>query len=220
MDHQLLHPLHLFLRIYELILGLMLVNGSKVKFVGEMSFTSFVLDLENTSSSLLDLKPKRKFVYDRIRAIYITYNSSILSVKDDSTLVHPDRWTTHYAIGPKCYIMAAYQFSTIAMTTIPGPEVPPSPDYIPGPEEPQSPPLLDFPLPAAASPTADSLGYVPEYDPEEDDKDPEEDPADYPTDRDDDDDEDEDEDEEEEEEHPAPSDSVLPVHHMTAKISI
>ncbi|GJT24869.1 hypothetical protein Tco_0894806 [Tanacetum coccineum] len=27
---------------------------------------------------------------------------------------------------------------------IPGPEVPPSPDYIPGPEEPQSPPLLDF----------------------------------------------------------------------------
>ncbi|GJU82475.1 hypothetical protein Tco_1284840 [Tanacetum coccineum] len=72
---------------------------------------------------------------------------------------------------------------------IPGPEVPPSPDYIPGPEEPQSPPPLDFvpepmypeympqedeillaeeqPLPAAASPTADSPGYVPESDPEE-----------------------------------------------------
>ncbi|GKE28281.1 hypothetical protein Tco_1443665 [Tanacetum coccineum] len=102
---------------------------------------------------------------------------------------------------PYAYIMAAYQ-------------VPPSPDYIPGPEEPQSPPPLDFPLPAVASPTTDSPGYVPESDPEEeqkeDDEDPEEDPADYPTDRDDADDEDEDEDEdkEEEEEHPAPADSV------------
>ncbi|GJT24585.1 hypothetical protein Tco_0894522 [Tanacetum coccineum] len=37
---------------------------------------------------------------------------------------------------------------------------------------------------------------------------------------DDDDDEDEDEDEEEEEEHPAPADSVPPVHRMTARISI
>ncbi|GJV80683.1 hypothetical protein Tco_1516553 [Tanacetum coccineum] len=136
---------------------------------------------------------------------------------------------------PYAYIMVAYQ-------------VPPSPDYMPGPEEPQSPPLLDFvpepmypeympqedeilpaeeqPLPAAASPTADSPGYVPESDPEEepeeDDEDPEEDPADYPADRDDDDDEDEDEDEdeEEEEEHPAPADSVPPVHRMTARISI
>ncbi|GKB86642.1 hypothetical protein Tco_0958914 [Tanacetum coccineum] len=56
---------------------------------------------------------------------------------------------------------------------------------------------------------------------EEDDEDPEEDPADYPADGDDDDDEDEEEDEEEEEEeHPAPADSVPPVHHMTARISI
>ncbi|GJU03909.1 hypothetical protein Tco_1114247 [Tanacetum coccineum] len=87
-------------------------------------------------------------------------------------------------------------------------QVPPSPDYIPGPEEPQSPPPLDFvpepmypeympqedeillaeeqPLPAAASPTADSPGYVLESDPEEDDEDPEEDPADYPADKDED----------------------------------
>ncbi|GKG55498.1 hypothetical protein Tco_0572138, partial [Tanacetum coccineum] len=50
------------------------------------------------------------------------------------------------------------------------------------------------------------------------DEDPEEDPADYPADRDDDDD-DEDEDEEEEE-HPAPADSVPPVHYMTTRISI
>ncbi|GKE39220.1 hypothetical protein Tco_1462625 [Tanacetum coccineum] len=145
---------------------------------------------------------------------------------------------------PYAHIVAAYQAL-------------PSPDYVPGPEEPQSPPPLDFvpkpmypeympledeilpaeeqPLLAAASPTADSPGYVPESDleeaPEEDDEDPEEDPADYPADRDDDDDkeeepsgddaDDEDEDEDEEEEgHPAPADSVLPVYHMTARISI
>ncbi|GJX66894.1 hypothetical protein Tco_0302621, partial [Tanacetum coccineum] len=91
------------------------------------------------------------------------------------------------------------------------------------------------------SPTADSLGYVPESDPEEepeeDDEDPEDDPASYPANGDVDDDEeeeepseedandkdkyeDEDEDEEEEEEHLAPADSVLPVHRMTARISI
>ncbi|GKD89537.1 hypothetical protein Tco_1365044 [Tanacetum coccineum] len=145
---------------------------------------------------------------------------------------------------PYAYIVAAYQ-------------APPSPDYMPGPEEPQSPPILDIvpklmypeymlledeilpaeeqPLPAAASPTADSPGYLPESDPEEepeeDDEDPKEDPAGYPADRDDDDKEEEeepsgddadneDEDEEEEEEHPALADSVPPVHRMTAKISI
>ncbi|GJX93973.1 hypothetical protein Tco_0348559 [Tanacetum coccineum] len=124
-------------------------------------------------------------------------------------------------------------------------QAPPSPDYIPGPEEPQSPPLPDFvlepvypeympqedevflaeeqPLPAAASPTAQSPDYVSESDPEEDDdEDPEEDPVDYPADGGDDgDDEDEpsddDEDEEvdieaddqEEEEHPTPADSTV-----------
>ncbi|GKG15740.1 hypothetical protein Tco_0358063, partial [Tanacetum coccineum] len=96
------------------------------------------------------------------------------------------------------------------------------------------------PLPAAASPTADPPGYVlesdPEEEPEEDNEDPEEDPTDYPANRDNndegeeeeepsrddanDEDEDEDEDEEEEEEHTALADSVLPVHHMTARISI
>ncbi|GJV64090.1 reverse transcriptase domain-containing protein [Tanacetum coccineum] len=80
------------------------------------------------------------------------------------------------------------------------------------------------PLPAIASSTADSLGYVPESDPEEepeeDDEDPEEDPADYPADRDDDDDDEDEDEDEEEEEHPAPADSVPPVHRMTARISI
>ncbi|GJY42236.1 hypothetical protein Tco_0429506, partial [Tanacetum coccineum] len=99
-----------------------------------------------------------------------------------------------------------------------------------GPED-EILPVEEQPLPAAASPTIDSPG-VPESDPEEpkeDDEDPEEDLADYPADRDDDDEEEEeepfednveDEDEEEEEEHPALADSVLPVHRMTARISI
>ncbi|GKA22740.1 hypothetical protein Tco_0708702 [Tanacetum coccineum] len=165
----------------------------------------------------------------------VTYTSVSIPVEDDSDIGSPGvDGPPIMPEDPYAYIMAAYQ-------------VPPSPDYIPGPEEPQSPPPLDFvpepmypeyipqedeilpaeeqPLPAAASPTADSPGYVPESDleeePEEDDEDPEEDPADYPADRDDDDDdEDEDEDEEEEEEHPAPADSVPPVHRMTARISI
>ncbi|GKB87471.1 hypothetical protein Tco_0959743, partial [Tanacetum coccineum] len=107
----------------------------------------------------------------------------------------------------------------------------PSPDYIHGPEELQSPPLPDFvpepPLPAAASPTAQSPDYVLESDPEadtkeDDDEDPEEDPVNYPADEGDDgDDEDEpsddDEDEEvdikaddeEEEEHPTPANSAV-----------
>nr|GEU32067.1 hypothetical protein [Tanacetum cinerariifolium] len=90
---------------------------------------------------------------------------------------------------------------------------PPSPDYVLGPEH---PPLLVYvpyvseptypefmppeddvflaeeqPMPATASLTANSPGYILESDPkedpeEEDDEDPEEDPADYPADRDDD----------------------------------
>ncbi|GKF04429.1 hypothetical protein Tco_0035097 [Tanacetum coccineum] len=98
------------------------------------------------------------------------------------------------------------------------------PEYIP--QEDEILPAKEQPVPAAASPTVDSPGYVPESDPEEeleeDDEDPVEDLADDPADRDDyDDDDDEDEDEdEEEEEHPASADSVPPVYCMTARISI
>ncbi|GKG01661.1 hypothetical protein Tco_0306366, partial [Tanacetum coccineum] len=136
------------------------------------------------------------------------------------------------------------------LSYIGSPGVVPSPDYIPGHEEPQTPPLPDFvlelvypeympqedemflakeqPLPAAASPIAQSLDYVPESDPEadpkeDDDEDPEEDPVDYLADGGDDgndedesseDDEDEEvdieaDDEEDEEEHPAPANSVV-----------
>ncbi|GKA22441.1 hypothetical protein Tco_0708403, partial [Tanacetum coccineum] len=168
--------------------------------------------------------------------VLYTYTSVHILVEDDSDIGSPGIDGPPIMLeDPYAYIMAAYQ-------------VPLSPDYIPGPKEPQSPPPLDFvpelmypeyipheddilpaeeqPLPAAASPTADSPGHVPESDPEEepeeDDEDLEEDPADYHADREDDDydDEDEDGDEEEEKEHPAPADSVPPVHRMTARISI
>nr|GFA30811.1 reverse transcriptase domain-containing protein [Tanacetum cinerariifolium] len=43
--------------------------------------------------------------------------------------------------------------------------------------------MEDQPLPADASPTALSPGYVVDSDPEKDEKDPKEDPADYPADR-------------------------------------
>ncbi|GJX43188.1 hypothetical protein Tco_0259864 [Tanacetum coccineum] len=159
----------------------------------------------------------------------VTYTSVSILVKDDSDIGSPGiNGPPIMPEDPYAYIMAAYQVPP-SLDYIPGPEVPPSPDYIPSPEEPQGLRILlaeEQPPPAAASPTADSPGYVPESDPEEepeeDDEDPEEDPTGYPADRedDDDDDEDEDEDEEEEEEHPSPADSVLPVHRMTARISI
>ncbi|GJU71181.1 hypothetical protein Tco_1262586 [Tanacetum coccineum] len=107
-------------------------------------------------------------------------------------------------------VMSDSEDSTVTYTEVPKDEV------LPAEEQ---------PLPDAASPTADSSGYVPESDPEEDpeeddEEDPEEDPADYLVDvGDDGDDEDEssddDEDDdvdiegdEEEEEHPAPADST------------
>nr|GEY71564.1 hypothetical protein [Tanacetum cinerariifolium] len=93
---------------------------------------------------------------------------------------------------------------------VPGPEepeqAPPSPVYIPYVPEPVYPEYMppeddvflaeEQPLPAAASPTADSPGYIPESDPnedpeEDDDEDPEEDPDDYPADHDDEEDEEE-----------------------------
>ncbi|GKD33135.1 hypothetical protein Tco_1248644 [Tanacetum coccineum] len=120
-----------------------------------------------------------------------------------------------------------------ALDYMPGPEHPPSPEYVPGPEHPHSldyvpgpeypeylvpsddeVPIEDQPLPADASPTTLSSGYLADSDPEED---PMEDPAEYPADGggdedddddDDDDDKEEEEEEEEEEEHLALADST------------
>ncbi|GJV63739.1 putative reverse transcriptase domain-containing protein [Tanacetum coccineum] len=151
----------------------------------------------------------------------VTYTSVSFPVEDDSDIGSPGvDGPPIMPEDPYAYIMAAYEVPP-SPDYIPGPEVPPSPDYIPGPEEPQSPPPLDFVPEPILNPLQIHQIWFSES-PEEDDEDPEEDPADYPADRDDDDDddEDEDEDEEEEEEHPAPADSVPPVHRMTARISI
>nr|GEV97049.1 hypothetical protein [Tanacetum cinerariifolium] len=114
---------------------------------------------------------------------------------------------------------------------MPGPEHLPSPDYVPGPEHPSSPIEIPYPLPAYASPTAASPGYVIDSDPDEDpEEDLEDDHAEYhadggdgddnPSDDDDDDIndkdeepfEDEEDDAEEREEHLAPADSsVVPI---------
>nr|GEX65763.1 hypothetical protein [Tanacetum cinerariifolium] len=124
---------------------------------------------------------------------------------------------------PYVYVLAAFQAL-------------PPPDYVHGPEEPEqappSPPLL-----VAASPTAESPGYIPESDPDEDpeeddDEDPEEDLTDYLTDHDDEeeeedpsgDDADEEQDEDDddvEEEHPTSADSIPPppALRVTARIS-
>ncbi|GKB28450.1 hypothetical protein Tco_0867851 [Tanacetum coccineum] len=135
----------------------------------------------------------------------VTYTSVPLLVEDGLNVGSPGvDGPPIMPEDPYAYIMAVYKVPP-SPAYIPGLEVPPSPDNLPGPKKPQSPPPLDF---------------VPESDSDED---PEEDPADYPADReddDDDDDEDEDDDEEEEKEHPAPADSVPPVHRMTARISI
>nr|GEY26404.1 hypothetical protein [Tanacetum cinerariifolium] len=143
---------------------------------------------------------------------------------------------------PYAYVVAAFQ-ALPPPDYVPGLEepeqAPPSPIYIPYVLEPVYPeyippeddvfPAEEQPLPAAASPTAESPRYIPESDPDEDsekddDEDPEEDPSDYSVDHDDDeeeeepsgdnaDEEDEEQDEDdndEEEEHPASADSIPP----------
>nr|GEW40456.1 hypothetical protein [Tanacetum cinerariifolium] len=140
---------------------------------------------------------------------------------------------------PYAYVVAVFQ-ALPPPDYVPGPEepeqAPPSPIYIPYVPEPMYPeyippkddvfPAEEQPLLAAASPTAESLGYIPESDPNEDpedddDEDPEEDP-DYPADHDDDDEEEEpsrddadeedeeqdEDDDDEEEKHPASADSI------------
>nr|GEZ94132.1 hypothetical protein [Tanacetum cinerariifolium] len=118
---------------------------------------------------------------------------------------------------PYAYVVAAFQ------------ALPPS-DYVHGSEEPEQAPPSP-PLPAAASPTADSPGYIPEFDPKDDDEEEEEpfgddaDEEDEEQDEDDDDEEEEEpfgddadeedeeqdeDDDDEEEEHPTLADSILP----------
>ncbi|GJU48608.1 hypothetical protein Tco_1218163 [Tanacetum coccineum] len=125
-----------------------------------------------------------------------------------------------YDGGPPLVIIYGYDGLPMQPVALPSPDYPEYPEYL-APSDAEAP-LEDQPLPADASPTTLSPGYVadsnPNGDPEED---PEEDHTDYPTDggdgdddpSDDDDDDTDDEDEEpfenedddEEEEHLAPA---------------
>nr|GEY84485.1 putative reverse transcriptase domain-containing protein [Tanacetum cinerariifolium] len=94
---------------------------------------------------------------------------------------------------PYAFVVAAFQAST-SPDNVSGPKYPPSPEFIPELVYPEFMPAEDDillaeeqPLPAAASPTTESSGYIdvsnPNEDPKEDpEDDPEEDPADYPAD--------------------------------------
>nr|GEX44277.1 hypothetical protein [Tanacetum cinerariifolium] len=148
---------------------------------------------------------------------------------------------------PYAYVEAALQAQP-SPNYVPGPEHPPTPEFVLKPIYPEFMPpedevflAEDQPLPIVVSPTTDSLGYIADSDLKEDDddleEDPEEDPTDYPADggyndedddessdddKDDNDDVEEDEDEDkEEEEHPALAASVPPlVYHVTVIMSI
>nr|GEX64388.1 hypothetical protein [Tanacetum cinerariifolium] len=149
---------------------------------------------------------------------------------------------------PYAYVVSAFQ-ALPPPDYVPVPEepeqAPPSPVYIPYvlesvypeyiPPEDDVFPTEEQPLPAAASPTTESPGYIPESDPEEDDdEDPEEDPPDYPADHDDEeeeepsgddaneeDEEQDEDDDDKDEEHPASADSIPPppALRVTARIS-
>ncbi|GJS32631.1 hypothetical protein Tco_0531013, partial [Tanacetum coccineum] len=136
----------------------------------------------------------------------VTYTSVPFPVEDDSDIGSPGvDGPPIMPEDPYAYIIAALLSPPSLTTNLTRGST--SPDNIPWPREPHHLPHWTY--------------SDPEEEPEEDDEDPEEDPADYPADGDDDDDEDEDEDEdEEEEEHPAPADSIPPIHRMTARISI
>nr|GEV17797.1 reverse transcriptase domain-containing protein [Tanacetum cinerariifolium] len=140
---------------------------------------------------------------------------------------------------PYAYVVAAFQALPLP-DYVPGLEepeqAPPSPVYIPYVPEPEYPeyipledevfPTEEQPLPAAASPTTNSPGYVLEFDPDEDPKDDDDDkdPVNYPADHDDEEEEEEpsgddvdeedkeqdEDDNDEEEEHPASADSIPP----------
>nr|GFB93026.1 hypothetical protein [Tanacetum cinerariifolium] len=92
------------------------------------------------------------------------------------------------------------------------------PEYIPPKDEVF--PAEEQPLPAAASPTTDSPGYIPESDLDEDledDDDEEEDPS--GDDADEEDEEQDEDDDDEEEQHPASADSIPPPPALLAAVA-
>nr|GEU68489.1 retrovirus-related Pol polyprotein from transposon TNT 1-94 [Tanacetum cinerariifolium] len=175
-------------------------------------------------------------------AALVGFSNTIMSDSEDSTVTYTtvsipyegrSRDVSPGVDGPPVMPEDPYAYVVATFQALP------PPDYVPGLEEPEQAPPLP-PLPAAATPTTDSPGYIPESDPNEDpedddDEDLEEDPADYPADHDDEeekeepsgddaDEEDEEQDEDdddEEEEYLASADSILPppAFRVTARIS-
>nr|GEZ11135.1 hypothetical protein [Tanacetum cinerariifolium] len=136
-----------------------------------------------------------------------------------NTTLMRSRWTTCDAKGSYAYVVTAFQAPS-SPDYVSGPEYPPLPEFVPEPVYLEFMPAKDDifpteeqPLPAAASPTTESPGYIDEFDPKED-------PVDYPADggdKGDDEDESSDDDEdddidieggEEEDEYLAPADST------------
>nr|GFC13153.1 hypothetical protein [Tanacetum cinerariifolium] len=145
----------------------------------------------------------------------VTYTSVSNPVEDYLDIGSPEvdePPSPDYVPGPK-----EPEQAPLSPDYVPGLEEPKqaslSPNYVPGLEEPEQVPLSpvylpyvpelvyqeymppeddifpaeEQPLPVAAIPTADSPGYIPEFDPnrdpkEDDEENPEEDPTDYPTD--------------------------------------
>nr|GFA90251.1 hypothetical protein [Tanacetum cinerariifolium] len=101
-----------------------------------------------------------------------------------------------YVHGPEAPEQAPLSSNYVPILEEPE-QAPPSPVYLPYVPEPVYPeymppeddvfPAEEQPLPVAATPTADSPGYILEFDPkrdleEDDEEDPEEDPVDFPAD--------------------------------------
>nr|GEV17949.1 hypothetical protein [Tanacetum cinerariifolium] len=129
----------------------------------------------------------------------VTYTSVPSPVEDYSHIGSPEvdgPPSLDYVPGPE-----EQEQAPLSLDYVPGPEepeqAPPSPVYLPYvpemvypkhmPPEDDIFPAEEQPLPVAATPTADSPGYILEFDPkgdpkEDDEEDPKEDPADYPAD--------------------------------------
>nr|GEY30014.1 hypothetical protein [Tanacetum cinerariifolium] len=139
----------------------------------------------------------------------VTYTSIPSPVEDYLDIGSPEvngPLSPDYVPGPE-----ELEQAPLSPEYVPGPEEPEQapllPDYVPGPEDPEQAPLSpdypmypeyippeddvfpakEQPLPIASTPTADSPGYIFEFDPngdpmEDEEEDPKEEPADYPAD--------------------------------------
>nr|GFA50230.1 hypothetical protein [Tanacetum cinerariifolium] len=181
----------------------------------------------------------------RDNEVLVVHSDTIMSDSEESTVTYttvsgPYEGRSGDALPLSDYVPGLEEPQQAPPSTVYIPYVPEPvyPEYIPPKDDVFS--AEEQPLPTAASPTAESPGYIPESDPnedpeEDDDEDPEEDPPDYPADHDDEgdeedpfgddankeDEEQDEDDDDEKEEHPASADSIPPPPALcvTARIS-